>query len=191
MVNPGLIGSAHPGGLDMIGCIRLLEMAVMIAGFPLRQIRAWKYKTRLNDTTADCETARPAGRPFLAVVAKESDPHAGRIVRDFFFSIAALHWSCSSRPLFSMTISLCCATVERLQKNLLTLKAGWGDHRCVSLLVSWVSPEQTLQDCGGADLSGEGGMQRRRKVVAASAQTFSPVDFTWVTTEGRRLITTH
>lgn len=34
----------------MIGCIHLLEMAAMIAGFSLRQIRAWKYETRLNDT---------------------------------------------------------------------------------------------------------------------------------------------
>lgn len=50
MVKPGLIGSAHPRGLDMIGCIHLLEMAVMIAGFLLRQIRVWKYETRLNDT---------------------------------------------------------------------------------------------------------------------------------------------
>lgn len=54
----------------------------------------------------------------------------------------------------------------------------------MSLLMSWVSPEQTLQDCGGADLSGEGGMQRRCKVVAASGPTFSPVNFTWVTMYG-------
>lgn len=40
------------------------------------------------------------------------------------------------------------------------------------------------QDCGGADLSGEGGMQRRRKVVAAAGTTFSPVNFTWVTMYG-------
>lgn len=51
----------------------------------------------------------------------------------------------------------------------------------MSLLMSWVSPKQPLQDCAGANLSGEGGMQRRSKVAAASGLTFAPVDFTWFT----------
>lgn len=53
MVKLGLIGWAHTTRPDMIGCFRLLEMAVMIGQCSLRQIRAWKYNTRLNDTNAD------------------------------------------------------------------------------------------------------------------------------------------
>ena len=34
----------------------------------------------------------------------------------------------------------------------------------MSLLMSWVSSKQALQDCAGANLSGEGGMQRQSKV---------------------------
>lgn len=60
----------------MIGCVHLLEMAVMIAGFSLGQIRAWKYETRLNDTS------RQADR-FFDLVAKESNPRTGVTVRDF------------------------------------------------------------------------------------------------------------
>lgn len=57
-----LIGCACPAGPDMIGCLRLLDMAVMMGQCMFRQIRETeKYQARLNDTNTDSQTARAAG----------------------------------------------------------------------------------------------------------------------------------
>lgn len=71
--------------------------------------------------------------------------------------------------------------VERLgiKENKSTdFESTWGDHRCVSLLMSWVSPKHPLQDCAGANLSGEGGTQRRSKLWLL----LDTMDATWLMT---------
>lgn len=76
-----LIGCARPAGPDMIGCLRLLDMAVMMGQSETNK-RDWRKQARLNDTSTDSQTARPAaGHSFF--VAGGSDLHTGRLARDF------------------------------------------------------------------------------------------------------------
>lgn len=65
---PDLIGCACPIGLNMTGCFRLLDMAVMMGHCTLRQIReTGSMQARLNDTNTDSEAAQPIGWQTLPV----------------------------------------------------------------------------------------------------------------------------
>lgn len=80
-----MIGCARPARPDMIGCLRLLDMAVMMGQCTLRQIRETgsTRQARLNDTNTDSQTARPAGWQAVFFVAGGSGLHMGRLARDF------------------------------------------------------------------------------------------------------------
>ncbi len=74
-----LIGCARPAGPDMIGCLRLLDMAVMMGQCALRQIRQTGSTRHVSMTPT--QTARQlgqrAGRPFLLLGGPD------RLERDF------------------------------------------------------------------------------------------------------------
>lgn len=77
-----LIGCACPAEPDRIGCLRLLDMAVMMGQCTLRQKkRDWKYQARLNDNNTDSQTAWQEGWQAI-FVAGVSDLHMGRLAGD-------------------------------------------------------------------------------------------------------------
>lgn len=68
----------------MIGCFRLLDMAVMMGHCTLRQIRETGCRRHVSMTPI--QTARhpgkQAGRPFL-LLGEGSDLHMGKLGKDF------------------------------------------------------------------------------------------------------------
>lgn len=74
-----LIGSACPARPDMIGCLHLLDMAVMMGQCTLRQIRETGSTRHVSMTPT--QTARQLGQQ-AAFVAGGSKLHMGRLARD-------------------------------------------------------------------------------------------------------------